>query len=109
MKYYPIENFKFNGIMESNHIDFKYMALLYNNEVRFIQFLYFGDKYDTHYCDTTGLNSYSHLDSNSIKDRMNFVGDNLGLLRKGYYNKTYFELKYLYDYDIDWFLSDENK
>ena len=96
---YPINNFEFKGIMECQDLQHKYVAILMNINTDTIVIVPFGNIYSTHYRDTTGLKSYSHLDTNNLDDRTNFILVNSILIKGGYYNKFYFEMKYLYHYD----------
>ena len=104
--YFPFNNFEFKGIMECEDLQHKYVAILNNINLDKIIFLPFGDIYHTHYRDTTKLNSYSHLDTNNIDDRIQFILDNTHLIKGGFYNSVYFEMKYLYNYD--YFLANSN-
>jgi len=97
--YYPINNFTFNGIMECNDLQHKYVALLMNINTDKLFILPFGNIYSTHYRDMTKLNSYSHLDTNNLDDRRRFILNNTILIKGGYYNSAYFEMKYLYNFD----------
>ena len=99
MNYYPINNFELSGIMEADDNIHKYLAILMNLTTKNISLLPFGNIYDTHYRDTTQLNSYSHLDTNNLNHRTKFILENQLLIRGGYYNATYFEMKYLYSFD----------
>ena len=96
---YPINNFIYRGIMNANDLEHKYVAILMNLTTEKIVTVPFGHIYNTHYRDTTGLNSYSHLDSNNLDHRTTFILENQLLLRGGYYSSIYFEMKYLYHYD----------
>lgn len=99
--YYPKKSFIFKGIMETSiksNTPYKYVALLYNAEYDKLVFVEFGNKYETHYRDTTNLNSYSHLDSNNLNDRLNKIVELSDLVKNDYYSSAYFELKYLYSY-----------
>jgi hypothetical protein len=104
--YYPFNNFEFKGIMDCKNNKNKYVAILQNINSDKIVILPFGDIYHTHYRDTTKLNSYSHLDTNNIDDRRKFILENTHLIKGGYYNAIYFEMKYLYNYD--YFLVNSN-
>ena len=96
---YPINNFEFKGIMNADDLEHKYVAILMNLTTEKIVIVPFGDIYNTQYRDTTGLNSYSHLDSDNLDHRTTFILGNQLFLRGGYYNRFYFEMKYLYHYD----------
>jgi hypothetical protein len=96
--YYPIKSFQFRGLMEAKQINYKYSAILYNQDYDRLIYIHFGNKYETHYRDTTGLNSYSHLDSNNLNYRIEKITELSNLVKLGYYSSAYFELKYLYSY-----------
>lgn len=99
MNYYPFNNFELSGIMEADDNIHKYVAILMNKTIQTITLVPFGNIYNTHYRDTTNLNSYSHLDSNNLDIRTKFILNNQLLIRGNYYNSTYFEMKYLYSFD----------
>ena len=101
MNYYPKKNFIFNGIMESKDENYKYNAILCNYSLNKVIELPFGFINSTHYNDTTRLNSYSHLDTYNLNSRYEFIKNNIYKLKKDHYNSIYFELKYLYSYNID--------
>ena len=98
MKLYPKDLWRFAGIMESDDNIYKYTAILVNKETEKLEQIRFGYIYDTHFFDTTGLNTYSHLNNKNITDRNDYIISNKNKLYRDYYNRTYFELKYLYDY-----------
>jgi hypothetical protein len=104
--YYPFNNFEFKAIMESDDLQHKYVAILQNINKENVILVPFGDIYKTHYRDTTTLNSYSHLDTNNLDDKIQFILENTHLIKGGYYNSIYFEMKYLYNFD--YFLINSN-
>ena len=99
MSYYPINNFKFSGIMESDDLQHKYLAILQNINTFDIKILPFGNIYNTHYNDVTGLAIYSHLDTFNLDDRRNYILNNQLQIKGGYYSSIYFEMRYLYKFD----------
>jgi hypothetical protein len=103
---YPFNNFDFKGIMECEDLQHKYVAILQNINQENVILVPFGNIYKTHYRDTTQLNSYSHLDTNNINDKRTYILDNSYLIKPGYYNTIYFEMKYLYNFD--YFLLNSN-
>ncbi len=92
---YPINNFNFGGLMECKNNIYKYVAILTNINTEKIIIIPFGKINETHYRDMTGLNTYSHLDSNNNEQRRDFILKNKFLIKGGYYNSIYFEMKYL--------------
>ena len=99
MKLYPKKLWRFSGIIESNDNIHKYNALLLNNETNKLEQVGFGYIYDTHYFDSTGLNSYSHLNNNNIMMKYDYITSHKKNVFEEFYNEIYFELKYLWDYD----------
>lgn len=103
---YPINNFTFSGIMEADDNIHKYVAILMNNTIQKIILVPFGHINKTHYRDMTGMNSYSHLNTNNLDDRRKFILENQLLIRNQYYSAIYFEMKYLFSFD--YFLINSN-
>mgnify|MGYP003669327224 FL=1 len=98
MKQYPMTNWKFEGVIESRDHIHKYHAILRNDKLDVTELIPFGNPRKQHFYDATRLGNYSHLNNNNIKLRMDFILDNVNLLKKEYYSEIYFELKYLYNY-----------
>ena len=99
MKHYPVQNWRFEGILESrDHVN-KYHAILRNKNLDVTELVGFGNVRETHFKDMTKLNNYSHLDTLNIKKRLEFILDNSKHVKQYYYSKTYFELKYLYHFN----------
>jgi len=80
---------------------YKYVAILHNKHFDRLVAVPFGNIKDTHFRDTTGLNTYSHLDNNNYKLRQLFIKNTIHHLKPDYYSSIYFELKYLYNYEVD--------
>ena len=100
MNYFPIKNFEFKGVMENcEDLYHKYVAILMNITTQQISLVPFGNIYETHYRDTTKLNSYSHLDTNNLDMRTKYILENQLLIRGGYINSTYFEMRFLYSFN----------
>ena len=99
MKHYPVQNWRFEGILESRDHKNKYHAILSNDNLDVTELIAFGNVRETHFKDMTKLNNYSHLDTLNIKKRLEFILDNSKYVKQGYYSKTYFELKYLYHFN----------
>ena len=98
MKHYPKHNWIFNGILECRDHRYKYYAILRNDNLDVTELVPFGNVKSSHFYDLTKLNNYSHLNTNNIKDRMDFILKNVENLKTNYYSQTYFELKFLYNY-----------
>ena len=98
MKHFPQHNWKFEGILECRDHIHKYHAVLRNEKLDVTEYVSFGNVKQQHFHDLTKLNNYSHLDNNNIKQRMDFILENIHNLKKNCYSKIYFELKYLYNY-----------
>ena len=98
--YFPKDTFEFMGIMDGDD-KYKYRALIRNKEYDKLIAIPFGNVRSQHFKDTTNLNTYSHLDTNNFKLRQHFISKTICHLRSGYYSSLYFELKYLYGYEVD--------
>jgi hypothetical protein len=99
MLYFPVNKWSIFGIMNSKNHNYKYVVILYNNVTHKPYHLEFGNINDTQFLDNTGLNSYSHLNSNNLIERMKYIIDHKKDIKMEYYNQTYFTLKYLYNYE----------
>jgi hypothetical protein len=99
MKHYPVQNWTYEGIIESrDHVN-KYHAILRNEKLDITEQVSFGNVRETHFYDSTHLNNYSHLDTNNIKQRIEFIYKKHKYIKPLYYSSMYFELKYLYNFN----------
>lgn len=101
MKYYPSNRWTLSGIMDSADKNYKYTAILINNDTSLLDYVCFGKSTEQHFFDSTGLNSYSHLNNNNIVIKNDYINRNRNKIMVGHLNQTLYELKYLYDYCVE--------
>lgn len=99
MKNYPSNNWNFAAIMDSSSTKYKYEVILQNKATNSLAFINFGKTNKLHYKDTTGLNTYAYMDHNNLEKRRIYILNKTFDIRAGYFNETYFEMKYLYSFD----------
>ena len=97
---YPSNNWNFAGIMDTASTNYKYEVILQNKATDSLAFIKFGRTNQLHYRDTTGLNTYAYMNHNNLEKRRRFILDKTFDIRAGYFNETYFEMKYLYNFDF---------
>lgn len=74
----------------------KYSTVLKNNETGKTRLLHWGDSRYPQYKDTTGFQTYTHLDHLDNDRKKRYIKRHRHFIKEGYFSPGYFSMKYLW-------------